>query len=107
MKRECAWCGHPRYDKICNECHTKYLKYISSLKTSQKRGRNSLRIWLARDEMELMKLLYPPISLIKYLSNGSGPISMEEVTCSICGKSLLLGDAYPYYNKPTCSDCYY
>ena len=105
MKHKCAWCGHPRYNKICSECRAKYSKYISSLKISQKHGRESLRIWLARDEIELMRLPYPPISLIKYLS--SGPISMEEVTCSKCGKSLLLGDAYPYYNKPTCSDCYY
>lgn len=105
MKRKCGWCGHPRYNKICSKCRAKYSKYLSSLKISQKNGRESLRIWLARDEMELMRLPYPPISLIKYLSNG--PISMEEVTCSKCGKSLLLGDAYPYYNKPTCSDCYY
>src|SRR5690554_4746353 len=107
MKRGCAWCGHPRYNKICSECRAKYSKYLSSLKIAQRHGRDSLRIWLARDEIELMRLPYPPISLIKYLSNGSGPISMEEVTCSKCGKSLLLGDAYPYYNKPTCRDCYY
>ena len=106
MQTVCRYCGKKlRWGDTCGFCRDLINNYITS---SNNLDINSMysKATVARLQYRLLRLPNPPYELLNKYSNAMWPLAYTLVTCCVCGRKLIMGQAYVYKGQVYCSECY-